>query len=59
MPGIDGFELARQAKVMRPSITVVYISGYGDDDRGPTFGEVLQKPVRLPDLLRTVEELPA
>ena len=27
MPGIDGFELARQAKVMRPGIKVIYLSG--------------------------------
>ncbi len=57
MPGIDGFELARQAKVMRPTMEVIYMSGYARDDPGQTFGETLEKPVRLPDLLRTVEKL--
>jgi CheY-like chemotaxis protein len=28
MPGINGFELARQAKLMRPQIQVIYFSGF-------------------------------
>jgi two-component system, cell cycle response regulator CpdR len=56
MPGIDGFELARQAKVMRPSIQVIYISGYSASGKsdGPTYGPVLQKPMRMGDLLAEV-----
>jgi len=57
MPGIDGFELARQAKVMRPSIKVIYISGYGVDSAksaGLTYGPALQKPMRIGDLLAEV-----
>ena len=58
MPGIDGFELARQAKVMRPNIHVIYISGYASGSErsaGPTYGEVLNKPVRAGDLVEAVE----
>jgi CheY-like chemotaxis protein len=54
MPGIDGFELARQAKVMRPSIHVIYLSGYSlpaGKSGGPTYGPILQKPMRVDDLL--------
>jgi DNA-binding response OmpR family regulator len=54
MPGIDGFELARQAKVMRPNINVIYLSGYSAasvKSAGPTYGPVLQKPMRMSDLL--------
>jgi two-component system cell cycle response regulator CpdR len=54
MPGIDGFELARQAKVMRPNLHVIYVSGYSVDianSTGPTYGPVLQKPMRMGDLL--------
>jgi two-component system, cell cycle response regulator CpdR len=54
MPGIDGFELARQAKVMRPNIQVIYISGYSTDsakNAGPIYGPVLTKPMRMRDLL--------
>jgi two-component system cell cycle response regulator CpdR len=57
MPGIDGFELARQAKVMRPSIHVIYLSGYSaaaGKSGGPTYGPVLQKPMRMNDFLDEV-----
>src|SRR6266446_4217353 len=49
MPGIDGFELARQAKVMRPAIQIIYLSGYsvdGAEKAGPVYGPVLKKPMR-------------
>jgi CheY-like chemotaxis protein len=54
MPGITGFELARQAKLMRPNLPIMYISGNEDairDTRGPTYGRVLRKPFRAIDLL--------
>jgi two-component system cell cycle response regulator CpdR len=57
MPGIDGFELARQAKVMRPNIQVIYLSGFSADgakSAGPTYGPVMQKPMRMGDLLDAV-----
>jgi two-component system, cell cycle response regulator CpdR len=58
MPGMDGFELARQAKVMRPNIRVIYLSGYSaaaGKSSGPTYGPVLQKPMRMADLLDEVK----
>src|SRR5437870_13544703 len=45
MPGINGFELARQARVMRPNIHVIYFSVYPVEDArgyGPVYGTVLQ-----------------
>src|SRR5439155_27325700 len=54
MPGISGFELARQAKLMRPLLQVVYISGSQEatgKTEGPTYGRVLRKPIRASDLL--------
>ena len=53
MPGINGFELARQVKVMRPRLHIIYVSGYDIDtvgDVGPIFGPILQKPVRADNL---------
>jgi CheY-like chemotaxis protein len=53
MPGIDGFELARQVKVMRPLLQVIYISGYDFDkerDAGRILGPILRKPIRPDDL---------
>ena len=57
MPGIDGFELARQAKVMRPTIQIIYLSGYsvdGAENAGPVYGPILKKPIRMGDLLAKV-----
>jgi CheY-like chemotaxis protein len=54
MPGISGFELARQAKLMRPDLHILYISGSQVAVRhaqGPTYGRVLDKPLRASDLL--------
>jgi CheY-like chemotaxis protein len=54
MPGIDGFELARQAKVMRPTIKVIYLGGAAVQTDGPVHGPVIQKPMRIADLLDEV-----
>jgi len=54
MPGIDGFELARQAKVMRPHIKVIYLGGAAVQTGGPVYGPVIQKPMRIADLLDEV-----
>jgi CheY-like chemotaxis protein len=52
MPGLDGIELGLQAKVMRPNLHIVFISG--GVLRRPSFGAVLQKPLRRADLLEVV-----
>jgi CheY-like chemotaxis protein len=57
MPGISGFEFARQAKLMRPYRHVIYLSGQNIDAdvyAGPTYGRVIRKPVHAGDLLREV-----
>ena len=54
MPGMDGFELARQAKVMRPQLHVIYFSGYSthnEEKAGPVYGPILRKPLRMTDFL--------
>jgi DNA-binding response OmpR family regulator len=57
MPGISGFELARQAKLMRPRLHVIYISGRTSkpDRLGPIYGVLVRKPVRGRELLTIVE----
>src|SRR6266404_8203826 len=55
MPGIDGFELAHQAKVMRPTIKVIYLGGAAVQTDGPVHGPVIQKPMRIADLLDEVQ----
>ena len=57
LPGLDGFELARQAKLMRPRLHVIYISGYSAEserEKGPTNGLLLPKPIRMGELLGAV-----
>jgi DNA-binding response OmpR family regulator len=57
MPGISGFELARQAKLMRPNMHVIYLSGQasGLDRKGPTYGVLVHKPLRAGELLEIIE----
>ena len=51
MPGLNGFELARWARAMRPNIQIIYLSGY---PVGPVYGAVLKKPLRMNDLVAEV-----
>jgi CheY-like chemotaxis protein len=57
MPGINGFDLARQAKVMRPNLHVLYTTGY-DLVAGGRFGlrhgKLLEKPIRPAGLVSEV-----
>ena len=60
MPGIDGVQLARQAKQMRPEIKVLFATGYAQKvtERGAMHvGRVLYKPLRQAELVREVEAL--
>jgi two-component system, cell cycle sensor histidine kinase and response regulator CckA len=61
MPGLSGHELAQQLIARRPSIKVLYLSGYAEDalsqplaEGGKTF---LQKPFTLQNLSRKVREV--
>jgi CheY-like chemotaxis protein len=61
MPGMSGVELARRARMMRPDISVLHMSGYTEDEvfrrglsgRGDAF---LQKPFAPAVLLRGVAD---
>lgn len=59
MPGIDGFGLARTARLRRPALRVVYISGNPMQvqtvDKGDKFGPVLPKTISGGDLLVAIE----
>jgi len=52
MPGVNGFELARQARALRPDIQIIYLSGYPIEN--PHGGAVLKKPLRMGDLLAEI-----
>ena len=59
MPGIDGFELARQARMARPLLPIAYLTGpsHLPDGDGAALGPILKKPYRPDGLTREVEEL--
>lgn len=60
MAGTDGVQLATQAKLMRPNIKVLFVTGYAQKatERGAMrLGKVLFKPLRQPEIIREVEEV--
>ncbi len=52
MPGEwDGWELARRARMVRPGIGVIYVSGFSDAEPQPVPGGVfLKKPYRFNEI---------
>ncbi len=60
MPGMDGGQLARQARVMHPAIKVLFATGYAPlaaEREAMHQGRLLFKPVRSADLVREIEGL--
>jgi CheY-like chemotaxis protein len=58
MPGISGFELAQQAKLIRPRLRVLYTTGYAQEaaGKGILYGKILQKPIRAHEILAEVSQ---
>jgi two-component system cell cycle response regulator CpdR len=62
MPGIDGIELARRARIVDPGLPVMFVTGFAHaaiEDGKPIVPEalVLSKPFQLRELVRKVREL--
>ena len=58
MPGMNGFELGRRAREMRPQLPVLYATGYAASYTAPEKGaDVLAKPYREADLLTKLRVL--
>jgi CheY-like chemotaxis protein len=60
MPGLGGLELAKSALELRPTISVVLVSGYTHralDREAISFGKFQQKPFSFDALARTVRSL--
>ena len=60
MPGLDGIELARQARRRYPGLNVLLVTAYVQDALGATDLDgtgiqVLSKPFNLNELIRRVE----
>jgi CheY-like chemotaxis protein len=58
MPGMSGYELARQARLMRHDLRVLYMTGDAEQARGKgiRYGKILQKPVRADEILTEVTQ---
>jgi PAS domain S-box-containing protein len=56
MPGMNGAELAREMKARRPSLPILFITGYGGAKALARFGEarIIVKPFVNDELLRKV-----
>ena len=60
MPGMDGFHLASQAKLVRPHLKVLYTSGYAQKAAGRDelrYGKLLPKPLRPAALVWEINAL--
>jgi two-component system cell cycle response regulator CpdR len=59
MPKLDGFGLALAARDVRPSIGVLFMTGYtgADPPQSLAFEKMLHKPFSPEDLISAVEEL--
>ncbi len=58
MPGMNGPQLARQVRVVRPSLPIVFFSGYADPEAvaGDTIRQrIVRKPFRAADLAAQIE----
>ena len=60
-PGhLDGWQLARQAREIRPDLRVIYISGYSANGlQLVPGGKLLQKPYRFDELKAALSDLVA
>jgi DNA-binding response OmpR family regulator len=56
MPGLNGFNLARMARLRRESLKILYLTGFFEEvitlrDGGAKYGKLLRKPI-IPQQLR-------
>jgi DNA-binding NtrC family response regulator len=60
MPGMDGVQLAKQARLIRPGIKVLFETGYAQlatTRLAVSYGQVLYKPLRETQIIEAIELL--
>lgn len=60
MPGMDGVQLAKQARLIRPGIRVLFETGYAQlatTRDASRYGQVLYKPLRETEIIEAIELL--
>jgi YesN/AraC family two-component response regulator len=60
MPEMNGFDLVKNVKLINRNISIILMSAYENIDyfqlNDITINEVIQKPIKIMDLLSTVEK---
>jgi CheY-like chemotaxis protein len=58
MPGMNGLALAAQVHQIRPSLPVIFMTGFADEYQAELCGSVcLRKPFRAPELLSAIQDV--
>jgi two-component system, cell cycle sensor histidine kinase and response regulator CckA len=58
MPGMSGLALAARAHQLRPSLPVIFMTGFADEFQAELCGSVcLRKPFKAPELLTAVRDV--
>jgi CheY-like chemotaxis protein len=59
MPGLTGYELAAQAKLLRPLLRILYTTGHDGQAAGREmasgYGKILAKPLRADELVDEIK----
>ncbi|WLI91441.1 PAS domain S-box protein [Massilia sp. R2A-15] len=61
MPGMNGYELGREALLINPDIQVLLVSGYARPELAPQFGDtskfqLLVKPYRMSEVIKKLRQ---
>lgn len=58
MPGMSGISLAARAHQLRPTLPVIFMTGFADEYAAELCGSVcLRKPFKAPDLLTAIQQV--
>jgi CheY-like chemotaxis protein len=58
MPGMSGLTLAARAHQIRPSLPVMFMTGFADEFQAQLSGSVvLRKPFKAPELLAAIQDV--
>jgi CheY-like chemotaxis protein len=58
MPGVNGLTLAARAHHMRPSLPVMFMTGFADEYQAELSGSVcLRKPFKAAELITAIEDV--
>lgn len=57
LPGMDGRELATQARIVRPALPILFASGYAESIQVPEGMQVIGKPFSIDQLRDKVKRI--